>query len=615
MAASVEARVPYVHLPLAKVVNRLPRDIRAPGGTTKPLLKRIAEQFLDHRLIHRRKIGLWLPYDDWLADPKGLGRYLDLLTDTDGRLRAYADPAALSHAVARFRAGERKGIPSMWMLVNVEMWLRSLADMGAAANQPTNLRSRQSHAHDAGRTGHVERIRCVARICRANGGRLRCRYPEEFGWRRASHGAVIVWFKGWIEGHDAEALAARFAHERPSGTSVGDLLAGVVGHFALCATGPGWAFAAVDWVRSIPLAITQVDGAWMIGDRPERLRQRADLGLADIDPDAALAIGMAGYTIDDAALYSGMQLLVPGELAFIENDALRRHRYYIYRPWQVRAASADALESELKDLTLNLMERMLGTLGGRPLLIPLSAGRDSRLIASAAKHLGYKNVRCFTYGRAGNFEAKASQAIAERLGYRWTFVPATIGKQRRFFESEDYERYLDFADSGCSLPFVQDMAPLMELKASGYVPDDAVIVNGNSGDYISGNHVPETMWLPAEGLSDEARWQRIIDALLKKHFSLWRSLATPKNNARIVTLLRTPSPGPAARSAIRRAITVSTNMPNSRTGSAAMLSPDNASMNFSAMIGGCRSGTTTICNSGRACRLRKRRAKGFMRAC
>ena len=133
MAASVEARVPYVHLPLAKAVNRLPRDIRAPGGETKPLLKRIAEKFLDNGLIYRRKIGLWLPYDDWLADPKGLGRYLDLLTDTDGRLRAYADAAALADAVERFRAGQRKGIPSMWMLVNVEMWLRSLTELGAGA--------------------------------------------------------------------------------------------------------------------------------------------------------------------------------------------------------------------------------------------------------------------------------------------------------------------------------------------------------------------------------------------------------------------------------------------------------------------------------------------------
>ncbi len=147
-------------------------------------------------------------------------------------------------------------------------------------------------------------------------------------------------------------------------------------------------------------------------------------------------------------------------------------------------------------------------------------------------------MRCFTYGRAGNFEAKTSQAIAERLGYEWTFVPATIGKHRAFFAGEDYARYLDFADSGCSLPFVQDMAPLIELKRSGYVPADAVIVNGNSGDFISGNHVPESMRVPAQGLSDDARWQRIIDALLKKHFSLWQSLATPKNRARIAELLR-----------------------------------------------------------------------------
>ncbi|MGE3986826.1 asparagine synthase-related protein [Pseudorhodoplanes sp.] len=361
---------------------------------------------------------------------------------------------------------------------------------------------------------------------------------EEYGWSCASQGAVTVWFKGRIDGIDAASLAQRFAQERPSATAVGDLLASVIGHFAICATGPGWAFAAVDWVRSIPLAAAKIDRCWVIDDRPDRLRQRAGLGAANLAPDAALAIGMAGYTIDDAALYRGMQLLVPGELAFFEDGTIRRHRYYIYRPWQVRPASSESLESELKDLTLHLIERMLGNLEGRTLVIPLSAGRDSRLIASAAKHLGYKNVRCFTYGRAGNFEARASRTIAERLGYRWTFVPATIGKQREFFASTDYERYVDFADDGCSLPFVQDMAPLMELKASGYVPDDAVIVNGNSGDFITGNHVPESMWLPGAALSDDERWQRIIDALLKKHFSLWRSLATPDNNARISALLR-----------------------------------------------------------------------------
>jgi asparagine synthase (glutamine-hydrolysing) len=46
------------------------------------------------------------------------------------------------------------------------------------------------------------------------------------------------------------------------------------------------------------------------------------------------------------------------------------------------------------------------------------------------------------------------------------------------------------------------------------------------------------MRMPARGLSDDARWDRIIGALLKKHFSLWQSLATPKNRARIAELLR-----------------------------------------------------------------------------
>ena len=126
MAASVEARVPFVHLPLARLANRLPRRLRAPGGVTKPLLKRIAERFLDRDVIYRRKVGLLLPYDDWLSDAKGLGRYLDCLAEPDARLGGYAKRATLADAVDRFRKGERHGLPSMWLLVNVELWLRSL---------------------------------------------------------------------------------------------------------------------------------------------------------------------------------------------------------------------------------------------------------------------------------------------------------------------------------------------------------------------------------------------------------------------------------------------------------------------------------------------------------
>lgn len=128
MAASVEARVPFTHVPLARVVNRFPNDIRAPGGETKPILKRIAEAYLPRELIYRRKIGLALPLDEWLADATSLGRYLELLTEPGARLATYTEPRRLRDAVEAFRAGKRLHLPPLAHLVNMELWLRSLPE-------------------------------------------------------------------------------------------------------------------------------------------------------------------------------------------------------------------------------------------------------------------------------------------------------------------------------------------------------------------------------------------------------------------------------------------------------------------------------------------------------
>jgi len=126
MAASVEARVPFVHLPLARIVNAIPRAIMTPGKVTKPLLKKIAERYLPYELLHRRKVGLTLPVEEWLGDEDGMGRYLDDLTTPDCRLAAYTDRATLRDVVARFRAGKRAGLPDLVRLGNVGCWLRSI---------------------------------------------------------------------------------------------------------------------------------------------------------------------------------------------------------------------------------------------------------------------------------------------------------------------------------------------------------------------------------------------------------------------------------------------------------------------------------------------------------
>lgn len=128
MAASVESRVPFVHEPFSRTVSQLSLDLLIPGGVTKPLLKKVAEKYLPRDLLYRRKVGLVLPYDQWCRDSETLGRYLDLLVQPDSQLANYADRQALRGVIDAFRRGapEEKGY--MFRLINIEMWLRDLAD-------------------------------------------------------------------------------------------------------------------------------------------------------------------------------------------------------------------------------------------------------------------------------------------------------------------------------------------------------------------------------------------------------------------------------------------------------------------------------------------------------
>jgi asparagine synthase (glutamine-hydrolysing) len=168
--------------------------------------------------------------------------------------------------------------------------------------------------------------------------------------------------------------------------------------------------------------------------------------------------------------------------------------------------------------------------------VPLSAGLDSRFIASGLAAAGYAKVHCVAYGRTGNREAVTSRAIAQRLGYRWSFVPYTNSSVRTASASADHRAYEAYADSLTAIPFPQDHPALTALRARGDALPDTVVVNGQSGDFITGNHIPRA--LADNGDGDAAtRTTRILDALVAKHFKQWASLAAPDRMARTRALL------------------------------------------------------------------------------
>ena len=140
---------------------------------------------------------------------------------------------------------------------------------------------------------------------------------------------------------------------------------------------------------------------------------------------------MSGFTIGNKTIYKNLLSLKAGEAVLFKENNYKYLNYFKYYG-KVDAESFDYYKQELSKITINIFQKMLTQIGDRQIIIPLSAGNDSRLVASVLKHLGAKNVKCYSYGTKGNFEAKIAQIIANKLGYEWKFIPLTHKSEKSF---------------------------------------------------------------------------------------------------------------------------------------------------------------------------------------
>ena len=362
---------------------------------------------------------------------------------------------------------------------------------------------------------------------------VRIDVAETHGWRRLTTARGVLWLKGVLIGVDDATLGRDLSATGPDGAV--ELITALDGNFALVFAGDDWAAAATDRVGSIPLAFARDGEVWVIDSEARRLSQA--LGLTEVEPDALIAIAMAGYTIGRSIFYRGIDALEPGEIVTfsVGDPEPARQQYFVYRP---RPSEEAASRKGLLDITRGIFEKMIATLDGRRVVVPLSAGLDSRLVVSALSELGYRNVQCFSYGQPGNHEARAGQRIAAQLGYPWTFIANNPQQQQVTFASSECRAFVAFADTLQAIPFQQDFHAVGELKRSGFAPADAVFVNGQSGDYISGNHIPKSLTALLATTDDRARWSYVFEAVAAKQLDLWACLKTPDNLTRLEGLLR-----------------------------------------------------------------------------
>jgi len=338
--------------------------------------------------------------------------------------------------------------------------------------------------------------------------------------RASANTAGSAFFEGRL--YAAKDLAGLFLKEMKNDFSrLPSLVKRLNGNFCVIAKKEGRLFAAVDRIRSMPLFYGSCGNRFCISDEARSIKR--GLRLKETDPCARQEFLLSGYVSGEKTLIRGIYQLQAGEyiLCGKEYDEGGRgysvKRYFIYYSDEKDRFSLDEGVKLYDELLLKVFARLRESVGARTVLIPLSAGMDSRLIAAMLRRTGFEKVICFSYGIAGNWESALSRKVAGRLGYKWLYIPYSRGTWREIARSVEWKEFLRRAGNLTSIPNVDDFPALEALSARSDMDKETVIIPGHTGDFISGGHLRYIFSEKRAALSKDA----VIESIMKKHFSFW----------------------------------------------------------------------------------------------
>ncbi len=288
------------------------------------------------------------------------------------------------------------------------------------------------------------------------------------------------------------------------------------GFFAFVSLTPTGAAVGVDRVRSIPLFYAEHDGTLYLSDSAEWLRQQ--LQIKTLQPDARQEFLLTGFVSGNRTLLPSVRQAQAGEVVLIESaEASWKYtplRYYLFRSLPPASLSEAEFDETLSRVVFECIERLTRWAAGRPIVVPLSGGADSRLIVTALRYLNYSPLLAFSYGAAGSRDPKRSSQVAQALGVPWQYVGYSRRLWDAYWNTETRRRYCLWASNWSAMPHTQDWIAVQELRRTGFLAHDAVLVPGHSADFVAGSHIPATFFEPRGFASAE-----VAAAIWEKHCS------------------------------------------------------------------------------------------------
>src|SRR5215467_15675523 len=125
MAASLEARCPFLDHRMIEFAWRVPTGLKVRGGQGKWLLRRVLHRYLPEKLFERPKQGFNVPIGAWLRGP--LHDWARDLLDTP-RIRrdGFLDPDKVETCWREHLSGQVDRARELWAILMVQAWLDAM---------------------------------------------------------------------------------------------------------------------------------------------------------------------------------------------------------------------------------------------------------------------------------------------------------------------------------------------------------------------------------------------------------------------------------------------------------------------------------------------------------
>ena len=196
------------------------------------------------------------------------------------------------------------------------------------------------------------------------------------------------------------------------------------------------------------------------------------------------------------------------------NKPIQEIKYFTYKCEEIINKKEEVIFKEMYKLYQNAVRRLIAFANNRTIVVPLSGGYDSRLIAYHLRENNYNNVICYTYGnRTKNPEYQTAKKVADYLKYPLYFVEYRHKEmQRKYYDKREYKKIADYFGRGKSIPVIQEYFAIDNLIKNGIINQDCVVAPGYLGDFLAGLEISND-----ELIKDEHNTTNNLKEYILKH--------------------------------------------------------------------------------------------------